>query len=114
MATGPTVAALNLAADAVAGAVAEISLHTAEPDTSGSDEVSGGSYARQTASYASASGGSADLSSSVTFDIPASTTVSHYGLWDSTSAFLGAEALASSQTFSSAGTYELTSAPVNG
>lgn len=111
---GPTTAALDYAADAVASEAAEVSLHTGDPGTSGASEVSGGSYARQTPSYAASSGGTADLASSVTFNVPGGVTVSHYGLWDGGGAFLGGEALTTPREFASGGTYELTSAPVNG
>lgn len=107
---GPTTEARNRAVDAVAGTVTHISLHTADGGSDGGNEVTGGSYARKTAAYPSASSASSDISS-VVFDVPASTTVSHYGLWDD-STWLGGAALSESKAFSQAGTLTLTSAEI--
>lgn len=74
-----------LSADAV-----EASLHTAQPDSTGSSEVSGSGYARQPVTWGTASGGTVDSSSLPTFTVPASTTVNHVGFWTSTPTFLGA------------------------
>lgn len=60
------------------------SLHTAFPGTTGANEVSGGApaYARKAITVGAASGGQRTLSSSVTFDVPA-TTVRWVGFWNS-------------------------------
>lgn len=60
--------------------VASASLHTAFPGATGASEVSGGSYARQTATFGAAAAGVRSLSAAVTFDVPA-VTVSWCGLW---------------------------------
>lgn len=59
-----------------------MSLHTADPGTTGANEAVGGSYARQEAGYAAASGGSCVLAGSVSFTVQAA-TYTHLGLWDS-------------------------------
>lgn len=67
-----------------------ISLHTADPGTSGANEVSGGSYARQKANaddtgFAPASGGTASTDAAVSFTgMPAvgSPGVQYVGVWD--------------------------------
>lgn len=69
------------------------SLHTAVPNASGSNEVTGGSpaYARKALTLAAASGGSRSISNNPVFDVPAGTTIFYFGLWDALTAgnFLG-------------------------
>jgi hypothetical protein len=69
------------------------SLHTAY-STTGTNEVTGGSpaYARAALTWAAASGGSVALAATLpTWNVPASTTVAWWGLWDAvtTGTFLG-------------------------
>lgn len=68
--------------------VTQLSLHSSYPGTTGANEISGGSYVRKAATFSAASGGIRALSSSVTFDVPAS-TVRWVGSWDG-STFKGA------------------------
>ena len=101
----------NQVVDAVgASATANVySLHTADPGTTGASEVSGGSpaYARKTATgFPSASSGSS-TNSTVTFDVPTSTTITHWGRWLS-GAFYEGGPLPSPQAFATQGTYALT------
>lgn len=69
------------------------SLHTAVPNDSGSNEVAGGSpaYARKSITLAAAGSGSRSITNNPVFDIPASTTIFFFGLWDALSGgnFLG-------------------------
>jgi hypothetical protein len=83
------------------------SLHSADPGSTGANEISGGSpaYAKKTLTWSSASGGS--VSTSATFDVAAGTTVAGAGLWDVSNAFLDGGTI-SSIAFSSQGTYGLT------
>lgn len=89
---------------------AYISLHTADPGTTGTSEVTGGSpaYARKAASWTA---GSTDgvVTVTVTFDVPTSTTVLYVGLWTAITAgtFLD-KAAVTSQAFASQGTYQVT------
>lgn len=89
---------------------AYVSLHTADPGTTGASEVTGGApaYARKSATWTA---GTVDgvVTVTVTFDVPASTTVTHVGLWTAVTAgtFLD-KATVTSQTFSSQGTYQVT------
>jgi hypothetical protein len=77
------------------GAIATVyaSLHTANPGATGTNEVTGGSpaYARKLLTFNAPATGSMALTSSVTFDVPAGTTVAYVGLWDASTAgnFLG-------------------------
>ena len=62
-----------------------VSLHTADPTDAGTGtEVSGGSYARQSATFGAPSNGASTTSADITF--PQATgswgTVSHIGIWD--------------------------------
>jgi hypothetical protein len=95
--------AKNVAADAVAADITAISLHTADPGASGTNEVSGGSpaYARKTPSFGAASGGIA-TAAALEFDVPASTTVSYVGYWAG-STWYGADDI-TNETFASQGT----------
>lgn len=87
------------------------SLHTADPGTTGASEVTGGSpaYARKAITWAASSGGSKTLSATVTFDVPASTTITHCGTWSASSGgtFRGGGALSASEVFGAQGTYTL-------
>lgn len=56
------------------------SLHSAFPGSTGANEISGGSYARQAITLAAASGGQRALSVPVVFSVPAS-TVRWIGYW---------------------------------
>ena len=108
---GLTDAGKNLLLDGFAGGVSFVSLHTADPSTDGSSEVSGGSYTREAASWASAASASVSTSASIVFDVPGSTTITHLGYWSASTAgtFYGSRALDTSQTFATAGTYTIAS-----
>ena len=99
----------NLLLDGLAGGVSFVSLHTADPDGTGSDEVTGGSYTREAVSWAAAASGSVASDASVVFDVPGSTTINHLGYWSASTggSFYGARALDTAQTFATAGTYTI-------
>jgi hypothetical protein len=90
----------------------KISLHTADPGATGASEATGGSYARQTAGYSTASGGACALAGTVSFTAMPASTITHIGLWDSTGTpkFLQGAALAASKTLNSGDTLNLTAA----
>lgn len=96
---------LNAAVNGVAAAGTYISAHTADPSTGGANEVAGGSYARVQTTWGTASGGSR-VGSQVSLNIPASTTVTHWGIWSASTSgtFLGGFALSASEAFGAAGT----------
>lgn len=99
--------------DALAGfpATGYISLHTASPGTTGASEVSGGAYARVATTWAAASAGSR-TGSQVTVNVPASTTITHFGIWDAATGgnYLGGGPLSASETFAAAGAAQVTPA----
>lgn len=82
-----TPAGKNRMLDAMTGVasgspVTHASLHSAIPDDTGSNELTGGSYARKAISYNAASGGSkAKDASNPVFDVPAATSVFFLGHW---------------------------------
>lgn len=61
--------------------VVSLSLHTAFPGATGANEVTGGSYARQAATFSGASAGVRSMSAAAVVDVPAC-TVAWVGLWD--------------------------------
>jgi hypothetical protein len=64
-----------------------ISLHTATPGTTGANEVTGGTYARVAVTWAAASGGSVtNNGSSLSINLPATVTATHFGIWSASSA----------------------------
>ena len=104
-----SVASENLAVGAIAGAGTWISLHTADPGTTGASEVTGGTYARKQTTWAAASN-SASTGSAVTVDVPAGTTITHWGISSAVTAgtFYYGGTLPAPETFGSNGTYSLT------
>jgi hypothetical protein len=63
-----------------------VSLHSGRPGDTGANEISGGSYARQSVTLTAASGGASDNSSAVSFTNMPAVTVVAFGLWDASSA----------------------------
>lgn len=69
----------NLAAPAVA--TPYVSLHGADPGETGANEITGGSYARQSGAFGAAAAGAVSNTASVSFtDMPAD-TITHVGIW---------------------------------
>lgn len=96
--------------------VTHVSAHTAQPNDTGSNEVTGGSYARQAIAFNAPSAGSMDDSTNgANIPIPASTTVTHIGFWSAVTSgtFLGYSALSPSESFGAAGTLTLTDADLD-
>jgi hypothetical protein len=91
-----------------AGAAA-LGINTADPGTTGANEVTGGAYARQGVSWGSPSSGSvANITSPINVSIPSSTTVSYFSTWNQTtvagSVYQIGGALSSTINFITAGT----------
>jgi len=63
-----------------------VSLHTADPTTTGGSEVTGGTYARVAVTWNSPSSGSVTNSSALSINLPASTTASYFGVWSAATA----------------------------
>lgn len=94
----------NLMLDALPNTV-YASAHSALPSEAGSNEISGGSYARKSFTLSAAVSANRDSSSQPVMDIPAGTTITHIGYWTAATGgdFLGYKAI-SAETFSNAGT----------
>jgi hypothetical protein len=58
-----------------------VSLHTADPGTTGASELSGGSYARVAVAWNAAASGARTNSGALSINIPATTTVTYFGVW---------------------------------
>lgn len=97
---GLTAAAKEAAALAVTGAASWVSLHTADPGTTGASEVSGGSYARAQTTW---SAGISDgiVSGSEVTALLAAGTYTHVGLWSASTGgtFYGSVAISPALTF---------------
>jgi hypothetical protein len=111
-----TNAAKHAMLDELASLAVFVSLHTADPGTTGASEVSGGSpaYARKAIAWNAASGGAIDSSNAPVFDVPAGTTVTHVGFWSAASGgtFYGSDAV-TNEAFGAQGTYTLTDADLD-
>lgn len=105
-------ASKNSMLDQLGTLVGFVSLHTADPGTTGTSEVTGGSpaYARKAVTWAAAATSSKSSSAGVTFDVPLA-TITHLGYWSALSAgtFYGSRALDSNQVFATQGTYTVAS-----
>lgn len=106
MASDLTAGLRDIMLDAAAGAMVEVSLHSAEPDGSGSGELSGSGYARQPVTWDPAAGGFLAMDGELTYAVPAA-TVSHVGLWDTSDVWRGWGSLTASEVFAAPGTYIL-------
>jgi hypothetical protein len=96
------------AAGAAVGDAVEVSLHSAQPDSSGSNELSGSGYERQPVTWGTPSSGIVTASTDPVFDVPGGGTwVRWCGLWDGSGAFLGAIELATQVEYPAAGTYTI-------
>jgi hypothetical protein len=101
-----TTAAKNEMLDALT--VNLLSLHTGDPGAAGANnEVTGGGYARQAATFNAASGGARALNADVPFTGPADEDVLFIGFWEdgSPDVFIGSAAVSGDQAFNAAGNY---------
>jgi hypothetical protein len=113
----------NLALNALKGTspanhITHISLHTGAPGATGADnEVSGGSpaYARVAITWNDSTTGNLDSSNQPVFNVPASTTVSHWAGWSASTGGTAyvTGALSAPETFAAQGTYTLTDADIS-
>ena len=107
-------ASLTIAAQAMADAIDYLSLHSAAPDATGSNETSA---ARVAATWAAAANGDVSLSGTHSFTGgAASGACTHVGFWSLAAGgtFYGYQALTGDQTFNAAGEYDLTALSLAG
>lgn len=105
---GLEVAADNVAANAVATAVAYLSLHSANPGPTGANELAGGTpaYARIAVTWNGAVAGVAALNGDKTFNVPAGATVAYVGAWSAPTGgtFYGSDDV-TTEVYGAQGTY---------
>ena len=108
-----TTSAKNLMLDALPSTV-YVSAHTALPSEAGTNEVTGGSYARDSVAMAASDTANRDSTTQPSLDIPAGTTVTHLGYWTAATGgtFLGFKAIAA-ETYSNPGTLTVTDLDFN-
>ena len=99
----------------LAGIAIYASLHTANPGTTGTSEVTGGSpaYARKSITWNAAAAGSLDNNANPVFDVPAGTTVAFVGLFSAVTSgtFYGSFDV-TDEVFGAQGTYTLSDADI--
>lgn len=100
-------AALNAAADAAAGLVTHLSLHSGFPATSGNELA----VTRKAVTWGAASGGATSITAAQTFsDVPAGVTVSAHGYWSAlTAGTCHGGSDVTDEAYAAAGTYVIDS-----
>lgn len=94
--------------DAIAALVDEVSIHTADPGSGADNEVSGGGYSRQSASFAAADGNSMALASTLEFDGPNNEDATWFAIWGSGPTRLGKGQISGDTAFNAEGRFDLT------
>lgn len=91
---------------AAASTAVEASLHTGDPGTTGTNEVSGGDYTRVPVGWTAPASGAITADGELVFLVPSlgSDEVTHVGLWNSSGDWLGDAPAAVPQPFPTAGT----------
>ena len=90
-----------------------VSLHTGDPSTTGANEVTGGTYARVAATWNTPSSGSVTNNAALSINLPASTTVTYFGVWSASTSgtyYIGGALSPSVTTGASAGVVTIASA----
>ena len=108
---GIVAAGANLMLGGLTASAGFVSLHTADPGTGGTSEVTGGSpaYARLAITWTAAAASSTSNSAQIVFNVPTSTTIRYLGYWSASTGgtFYGSRILDAAQTYTSKGTYTL-------
>jgi hypothetical protein len=103
--------------DGLSAVAVYAALHTEDPGTTGTAEVTGGSpaYARKSISWAAAASGALTTNAQIVFDVPASTTIKYLGYWSAvtTGTFYGSRALSANETYAGQGTYTIASGDID-
>ena len=109
-----TDAAKNEMLDRLAAVAGLISLHSADPGTSGANELTGGSpaYQRKAMTWNPASGGNLDNDANPVFDVPAGSTVAFFGMWSADGVTFYGSGELTPEVFAGQGTYTLSDVDV--
>lgn len=96
---------------AAAGAATWFSVHTADPGTTGANEVAGAGAARGQTTFGAPSGNpTTTVGSEAVIGVPAGVTITHWGQWSASSGgvFHRGGLLPAPESYSGAGSYGLT------
>ena len=93
---------LNSALDTIAGRIDSVSLHTADPGTTGANELTGGGYTRQTPAWGSATSAAVEVTTPISFNIAAGNEIQYVGFWEGTT-WMGSGALSEPEQFNNDG-----------
>lgn len=100
-------AAVNAIRALLTSNIGYVSMHTADPGTTGASEATGTAYARGSSTMPAASGGTGSTGSqaSVTARTGSTTAATYWGFWTAVSAgaFITGGALTTTENFSTAG-----------
>ncbi len=100
-------AAVNAIRALLTSNIGYVSLHTADPGTTGASEATGTSYARGASTFPAASGGTGSTGSqaAVTARTGSATAATHVGIWTASTAgtFITGIPLTTTENFSTAG-----------
>lgn len=104
---------LNVAADAMRAQITHLSLHSALPDATGSNQSTA---PRVAAGWPAASGGDLTIGSKLFTGGGANNPCLYIGFWNASSGgtFWGYQALSGDQVFSTTGEYTVNSVTING
>jgi hypothetical protein len=104
--------AKNVMLDQLATVCLRAALHSGDPGAANAadNELSGGSpaYARKAITWAAASAGAMDETTSPTFDVPAGSTVSWVSFWNTAGTVRYLKKNVTDEVFGAQGTYQLT------
>jgi len=73
--------AKNVMLTALRSELTQVSLHSSDPGTTGTNELTGGTYARKAVTLTVPSAGAMNVSNAPEFDVPPSATVAWVGFW---------------------------------
>ena len=93
---------LNSSLDTIAGRINSVSLHTGDPGTTGTNELTGGGYSRQTPSWGSASSAAVEVTAPLVFSIAAGNEIQYVGFWEGTT-WMGFGALSEPEQYNNDG-----------
>lgn len=94
--------------DHLGALITHISIHSANPGTTGASEVTGGGYVRQEPTFNSASSGEITLSAPLDFDGPLNSPALFFGVWV-VNVFYGGGTISGDTEFDAEGQFRLQS-----